>query len=85
MKCSWLHCGASFKDGSPLPRSWRLVARQLNTGEEVVLCPEHVLKAGEAELVLLLKLLHGRCRRVEGDDTGPEEVMRPPLKGRVRP
>jgi hypothetical protein len=91
-RCSWLHCGASF-EGHPVAArhaGWGLVCRQTSTGEQVVVCPEHVQELLDADLRALLRMFEepGSSRTVPRvypeEDGAPEVTVRlGPLKGRV--
>ena len=69
---------------------WGLVCRQTSTGEQVVVCPEHVQELLDADLRALLRLfdtpgsLRSPPKVYSEDDGAPEVTVRlGPLKGRV--
>jgi hypothetical protein len=71
---------------------WGLVCRHTSTGEQVVVCPDHLQELLDADLRALLRLFEapGSSRavpRVYSEDDAPvEETVRlGPLKGKVRP
>jgi hypothetical protein len=57
VRCSWAHCENAFEGTAPA--GWKLVARHLTTGEQVVVCPEHYPELLAADLRALLKLFQG--------------------------
>lgn len=65
----------------PALDGWKLVARQRNTGEQVVVCPDHFEELKQADLSYLLKLASGEHRvPVMYDRSEPNEVTsRKPL------
>lgn len=89
-RCSWLHCGASFEGHPTAARlaGWGLVCRQTSTGEQVVVCPDHLQELLDADLRALLRLFEvpGSVRtlpRLCPEEDGPPEETKRLLKGRV--
>ena len=69
---------------------WGLVCRQTTTGEQVVVCPDHLQELLDADLRALLRMFGtpGSSRTVprvySEEETAPEVTVRlGPLKGRV--